>query len=110
MISVHKVQNPLLWGLYDLRKNEMESFNRKMMVNEYFLYHVTATKNVQSIAENNLDWRFTSRCRYGKGVCFSYCPLYANRYASCALGNNLFIIMQSLFNTYIVVTPLLKCI
>lgn len=56
------------------------------MVNEWFLYHVTAIKNVQSIAENNLDWRFTSRCRYGKGVCFSYCPLYANRYASCALG------------------------
>ncbi|KAL5234923.1 hypothetical protein ACI65C_002333 [Semiaphis heraclei] len=87
VISVHKVQNPLLWGLYTLRKSEMEINNRNINVNEWLLYHVTATKNVQSIAENNLDWRFTSRCRYGKGVCFSYCPLYANRYASCAQGS-----------------------
>lgn len=88
VISVHKIQNSLLWGLYNLKKNEMESNNDKI-VNEWFLYHVTATKNVQSIAENNLDWRFTSRCRYGKGVCFSYCPLYANRYASRILGSHL---------------------
>ncbi|CAH1714505.1 uncharacterized protein LOC114132177 isoform X3 [Aphis gossypii] len=87
VISVHKIQNPLLWGLYTLRKNEMEINNKNIIVNEWLLYHVTATKNVQSIAENNLDWRFTSRCRYGKGVCFSYCPLYANRYASCAQGS-----------------------
>jgi len=86
VISVHKVQNPLLWGLYTLRKNEMEINTKNINVNEWLLYHVTATKNVQSIAENNLDWRFTNRCRYGKGVCFSYCPLYANRYASCAQG------------------------
>lgn len=86
VISVHKVQNPLLWGLYTLRKNEMEINTKNIKVNEWLLYHVTATKNVQSIAENNLDWRFTNRCRYGKGVCFSYCPLYANRYASCAQG------------------------
>lgn len=82
VISVHKVHNPLIWGLYSLRKNEME-LDKSRAVNEWLLYHVTATKNVQSIAKNNLDWRFTSRCRYGKGVCFSYCPLYANKYASC---------------------------
>lgn len=64
----------------------MEFYNSSVKVNEWLLYHVTATKNVRSIAENNLDWRFTSRCRYGKGVCFSYCPSYANRYASCAYG------------------------
>lgn len=80
-----KVQNPILWGLYTLRKSEME-LNTNMVVNEWLLYHVTATKNVQSIVENNLDWRFTSRYRYGKGVCFSYCPLYANKYASCTRG------------------------
>lgn len=86
VISVHKVQNPLLWGLYTLKKNEMEFNDDTYKVNEWLLYHVTAAKNVQSIAENNLDWRYTSRCRYGKGVCFSYCPLYANRYASRAIG------------------------
>ncbi|XP_025412575.1 uncharacterized protein LOC112685020 isoform X2 [Sipha flava] len=67
VISVHKVQNPLLWGLYTLKKNEMEFNDDTYEVNEWLLYHVTATKNVQSIAENNLDWRYTSRCRYGKG-------------------------------------------
>lgn len=80
------MQNPLLWGLYTLRKKEMEFNNDKITCNEWLLYHATASKNVQSIVENNLDWRFTYRCRYGKGVCFSYCPLYANRYASCTEG------------------------
>lgn len=79
--------NPLLWGLYTLKKNEMELNHDQMIVKEWLLYHVTPTKNVQSIIENNLDWRLTSRCRYGKGVCFSYCPLYANRYASRDFGN-----------------------
>lgn len=64
----------------------MELNNDKITCNEWLLYHATASKNVQSIVENNLDWRFTYRCRYGKGVCFSYCPLYANRYASCTEG------------------------
>lgn len=55
-------------------------------VNEWFLYHATAIKNIQSIIENNIDWRFTNCCQFGKGVYFSYCPLYANRHASCAQG------------------------
>ncbi|XP_050422600.1 uncharacterized protein LOC126834596 isoform X2 [Adelges cooleyi] len=53
-------------------------------VEELFLYHATSTSNINSIAEFNLDWRCTSRSRYGKGVNFSHCPIYANRYASYA--------------------------
>ncbi|XP_050533238.1 uncharacterized protein LOC126901073 isoform X2 [Daktulosphaira vitifoliae] len=82
---VEKINNPLLYGMYTLRKNEMEYNNPTVPVNEWLLYHATAITNLQSILENNLDWRLTCRSRYGKGVCFSYCPLYANKYASCSI-------------------------
>lgn len=72
--------------MYSLKKIEMEYNNPTVPVKEWLLYHATATSNLPSILENNLDWRLTNRSRYGKGVCFSYCPLYANKYASYSVG------------------------
>ncbi|XP_050533239.1 uncharacterized protein LOC126901073 isoform X3 [Daktulosphaira vitifoliae] len=63
---VEKINNPLLYGMYTLRKNEMEYNNPTVPVNEWLLYHATAITNLQSILENNLDWRLTCRSRYGK--------------------------------------------
>ncbi|XP_050443262.1 zinc finger CCCH-type antiviral protein 1-like isoform X2 [Adelges cooleyi] len=79
--SVQKVNNPQLFGMYLLHKEELEA-NDKNKVKEHIMYHATSKYNVQSIIKNNIDWRYTTRSRFGRGACFSPDPYYAHSHAS----------------------------
>lgn len=79
---MQKVNNPELYGMYLLCKEELLQTGNRHSVNTKILYHATSPTNAISIAQNNIDWRKTSRARYGMGACFSPDPKYAHRYSS----------------------------
>lgn len=74
-----------MYGMYLLRKEEMElqkNYGSKTSVQELRLYHITTEhKAIQSL-ENGLNWRLTTRSRYGHGVSFSNNADYADFYAN----------------------------
>lgn len=82
---MRKVNNPQLYGMYLLHKEELQN-TYGSYVEEKMLYHATSPKNAKSITKNNLNWRKTTRSRYGNGVCFANNPHYANKHASSGGG------------------------
>lgn len=74
-----------MYGMYLLRMEEMKMNRKKnprIRVRERVLYHVTTEKNGMRSLENGLDWRLTTRSRYGRGVSFSNDADYADFYAN----------------------------
>lgn len=83
IVQIERVQNSYLLGCYLLKKNEMECL-RGNYVEERRVFHGTKQSNVQSICENNFDWRLhgdSTGNRYGKGVSFSPISYYASHYS-----------------------------
>lgn len=80
--KIVRVKNPYVYLQYSLHK-EMYEKNGGRVVE---LFHDTAQCNVHSIARNNLDYRYVSRSKFGKGVSFSPSPLYANKHSSQGNG------------------------
>lgn len=84
-----EIQNQHLLGMYLLHKEEMnmcnarvDIFNERIKAEELMLYHATSYTNALSIANSNIDWRRTTRSRYGRGAYFSTCPIYANTHSA----------------------------
>ena len=84
--KVMRVQNPYLWGSYLLMKGEYKKRLNKSP-RELLLFHATSQKNVESIVQDNFDWRCTKRSKFGKGVSFSPSAKYANTYCNSNAGN-----------------------
>lgn len=73
------MNNPLLWGMYLLRKEELTKTGINLIsAKTMTLYHVTSPVQAESIASNNIDWRRTTRTRFGMGACFSPSLKYAH--------------------------------
>lgn len=87
---MNKIYNKYLAGMYMLHKEELSMFDdgdeRTDEVKELMLYHATSYENALSIANSNIDWRKTTRSRFGIGAYFSTCPVYAHRYSKSAGG------------------------
>lgn len=92
--KVVRVNNTQLFGMYVLYREELgcDTFNQGK-VKEYMLYHATSIKNAESIAYNNIDWRRTTRSRYGKGACFACTPGYADEHSSSHEGRSGLIVL-----------------
>jgi poly [ADP-ribose] polymerase 7/11/12/13 len=83
IVQIERVQNPYLLGCYQLKKNEMQCWPGNN-VEESRVFHGTKQSNVQSICENNFNWRLYGDSignRYGKGVSFSPISCYASHYS-----------------------------
>jgi poly [ADP-ribose] polymerase 7/11/12/13 len=83
VVRIERIQNPYLLGCYLLKKNEMELMPGSY-VTERRVFHGTKQCNVNSICENNFDWRLhgdSTGNRYGKGVSFSPISYYASHYS-----------------------------
>ncbi|XP_050053163.1 uncharacterized protein LOC114128066 isoform X1 [Aphis gossypii] len=81
---IEKVNVPQMYGMYLLRKKEMQLNDGKANdVEEMRLYHVTAKSRAKNSLKNSgLDWRRTERSRYGCGVSFSDNITYADYHAN----------------------------
>jgi poly [ADP-ribose] polymerase 7/11/12/13 len=83
IVQIERIQNPYLLGCYLLKKNEMEGLPGND-VKESRVFHGTKKSNVQSICENNFNWRLHGSGtgnRYGQGVSFSPISYYASHYS-----------------------------
>ena len=84
--KVVRVQNPYLWGCYLLKKDECIK-RSGYSITEKVLFHATSQSNVDSITENNLDWRRSVRTKFGCGVSFSPSATYANTWCNRSIGS-----------------------
>ncbi|VVC31370.1 Poly(ADP-ribose) polymerase, catalytic domain [Cinara cedri] len=76
--KISQVNQPSMYGMYLLRKKEMQLQN---FVQEIQLYHVTTQSKGITSLKNGLNWRLTKRSKFGRGVSFSDDCDYANFYA-----------------------------
>ncbi|XP_060879748.1 transcription factor SPT20 homolog [Metopolophium dirhodum] len=74
---IHVVNDPQMYGMYLLRKEEMRHGDK-----ERILYHVTTMSRALESLKSGLDWRRTGCSKlFGCGVLFSDDADYANYYA-----------------------------
>lgn len=78
---IHVVNVPQMYGMYLLRKEEMQLTHEGNSEKERILYHVTTKSRAVESLKNGLDWRRTRRSKFGCGVSFSDDADYANYYA-----------------------------
>ncbi|XP_060838749.1 uncharacterized protein LOC132920399 isoform X1 [Rhopalosiphum padi] len=76
---IHRVNAPQMYGMYLLRKEEMQLTPE--YCREIILYHVTTKSRALESLISGLDWRRTRRSKFGRGVSFSDDADYANYYA-----------------------------
>lgn len=88
---VRQVNRHQMYGMYLLRKEEMETVNRRSgtVVKELVLYHVTTEEKGVKSLNDGLDWRRTKRSRFGRGVSFSDDADYADFYANHSAGEGI---------------------
>ncbi|KAL5234150.1 hypothetical protein ACI65C_001560 [Semiaphis heraclei] len=78
---IHVVNVPQMYGMYLLRKEEMQLTRMGNSDKERILFHVTTKSRAVESLKNGLDWRRTRRSKFGCGVSFSDNADYANYYA-----------------------------
>jgi len=89
---IERVNVPQMYGMYLLRKEEMQLANGEANgVSEMLLYHVTTESRALESLKSGLDWRRTWRFRYGCGVSFSDDVEYADKYADNSTGEGIII-------------------
>ncbi|KAJ8966121.1 hypothetical protein NQ314_003728 [Rhamnusium bicolor] len=84
--QIEKVFNPYLRMQYKLMKIEYKK--RYGHVYEKTLFHGTQKDNIDSICTNNLNWRLTSKHKFGEGVSFSPISNYATHYSDETYDKN----------------------
>lgn len=82
--SIHRIQNPSLWRVFQWQKDQMKKRNGGNSVNEQYLFHGTDESLVEAICEQNFDWRMCGvhGTSYGKGSYFARDASYSDRYSS----------------------------
>ncbi|CAG0894908.1 unnamed protein product [Darwinula stevensoni] len=93
--KVSRIQNAYIWQVYQDRRLHLLKTDFKddaSKLNEKFLFHGTATSNIQFICKQNFDWRLhrtANGSAYGKGVYFATDPEVSMGYT--AEGNCMFV-------------------
>ncbi|CAI6358745.1 unnamed protein product [Macrosiphum euphorbiae] len=102
--KIHQVHAPQMYGMYMLRKEEMNlTFGQS--VQEKLLFHVTTESRALESLDSGLDWRRTRRSKFGCGVSFSDDIDYANYYADNSSAEDTRVIMiccVMVGNTYVI--------
>ena len=72
--KMYRIQNPYLWKAYLNKKEFMRQKNPGVQFREEHLFHGTDAANINSICEDNVDWRLHGTRNgqgYGRGSYFS---------------------------------------
>ncbi|XP_061773834.1 protein mono-ADP-ribosyltransferase PARP12 isoform X2 [Nerophis ophidion] len=85
---IRRVQNPFLWTAFLCQKEQMKKRNGGNPISEKYLFHGTDGTLIESICEQNFDWRICGvhGTAFGKGSYFAEEASYANRYAKTRSG------------------------
>ncbi|KAG7244446.1 hypothetical protein INR49_030098 [Caranx melampygus] len=81
--SIQRIQNPSLWGKFQMQKKMMKARNGGTNVKELQLFHGTDESLIDAICKENFDWRWSGEhgTVYGKGSYFARDASYSDRYA-----------------------------
>lgn len=104
--QIKEVNNPYLWTMYNLKKEEMIS--RDGHVDELLLFHGTKRQNVRSICDDNLNWRLSGSAtgnRFGQGTSLSPKATYASHYCDRDMPIKVMFLMRVLFSKAVIGTP-----
>lgn len=80
IISIHRIQNPYLMGMFMLNKMKMMLETGKVP-EETLLFHGTTSSNIDSICLNNFDWRRHGSAKgnkFGQGISLSPSSYYSS--------------------------------
>ncbi|KAI0241416.1 hypothetical protein LSAT2_027767 [Lamellibrachia satsuma] len=84
VVRIQRVQNPVLWQFYSVKRKQMMRINGVDGLLETYLFHGTSKTVVEAICKNNFDWRLCGRhgTAYGKGSYFARDASYAHKYTT----------------------------
>uniref|UniRef100_A0A672FEZ4 Poly (ADP-ribose) polymerase family, member 12a n=1 Tax=Salarias fasciatus TaxID=181472 RepID=A0A672FEZ4_SALFA len=100
--SMHRIQNPSLWKVFQWQKEQMKKRNGGQLVNEKYLFHGTDESLIEPICEQNFDWRMCGvhGTAYGKGSYFARDSSYSNRFAKASGLNRTMFVALVLVGAY----------
>ncbi|BFZ15955.1 hypothetical protein BsWGS_18994 [Bradybaena similaris] len=82
IVRIIRIQNPILWKYFALKRSEMVQENDGMDVTEKQLYHGTHRSTLEAIARKGFDWRLSGKhgTVYGCGSYFAKSARYSHGY------------------------------
>ncbi|KAL3842806.1 hypothetical protein ACJMK2_020790 [Sinanodonta woodiana] len=83
VVKVTRIQNPILWRYYSVKKMEMLSDNEGFGgVEELQLFHGTVSSVIDSICKKGFDWRLSGKngTMFGQGSYFAAKAKYSHQY------------------------------
>ncbi|NXT97088.1 PAR12 polymerase, partial [Buphagus erythrorhynchus] len=105
--QLRRIQNPMLWDLFQWQKEKMKKIHQLKGVNERLLFHGTNPSHVSAICEQNFDWRLcgTHGTLYGKGSYFARDASYSHEYCSPCSGRYSMFVAQVLVGDFVQGSP-----
>lgn len=82
IVKISRIQNPILWQYYNVKRSEMIQENDGIDVEERRLFHGTQSSVVECICKKGFDWRVCGKngTLYGQGSYFAVNSSYSHQY------------------------------
>ncbi|XP_046572660.1 uncharacterized protein LOC124280722 [Haliotis rubra] len=89
IVKISRVQNPILWKYYQLKRTEMIHENDGHQVDERQLFHGTNSSVIEAICKKGFDWRVCGKhgSVYGQGSYFAKAASYSHQYTEKVSGH-----------------------
>ncbi|MGH0169794.1 UNVERIFIED_CONTAM: hypothetical protein FKN15_017801 [Acipenser sinensis] len=91
--KIERIQNPSLWEVFQWQKEQMKMRSGGSSVDERFLFHGTDKAIVDTICEENFDWRICGvhGTLYGNGSYFARDAKYSHHYTGSSSSRAMFV-------------------
>ncbi|KAL5006405.1 hypothetical protein ScPMuIL_015211 [Solemya velum] len=88
IVKISRVQNPILWRYYSVKKLEMVQDSDGHAVDERELFHGTNSSVVDAICRRGFDWRVSGKngTSFGQGSYFAVEAAYSHQYTDKPVG------------------------
>ncbi|XP_041111298.1 protein mono-ADP-ribosyltransferase PARP12-like isoform X1 [Polyodon spathula] len=91
--KIERIQNPSLWEVFQWQKEQMKMRSGGSSVDERFLFHGTDKAIVDTICDENFDWRICGvhGTLYGNGSYFARDAKYSHNYTGSSSSRTMFV-------------------
>ncbi|XP_064174947.1 protein mono-ADP-ribosyltransferase PARP12-like [Anguilla rostrata] len=100
--SIQRIQNPCLYKFFQWQEEKMRNKNGGRPVDQRLLFHGTKQSLIETICEQNFDWRIcgTHGTAYGKGSYFARDAKYSDRFSKSSGQTKTMFAVQVLVGEY----------
>ncbi|NWH37320.1 PAR12 polymerase, partial [Chloropsis hardwickii] len=116
ILKIRRIQNPSLWKVFQWQKEKMKKENGGKEVQEKRLFHGTDITSMETICNQNFDWRIcgSNGTNYGKGIYFARDARYSHPYCQPTPQGHFMFVARVLVGDYVkgnaaYVRPPMKC-